>query len=168
MYYDSKEHRLLLRNGQSVVSDFDMALMILNGETSGTVVKSDDAFDYEDMYGDVIYSDVDGEITPQPNDHAHTDAEYDFVVDRIMGSPRFEYENSCLERIQTEMEFFVRTENVKFLVYLINLIDRFKKEGVIWGVGRGSSCSSYIMYLLEVNDINPLKYKIPFNELSKE
>jgi DNA polymerase III alpha subunit len=47
---------------------------------------------------------------------------------------------------------------------MVYVIDTFKKNNVIWGVGRGSSVSSYILYLLEVHDVDSVMYDLDFNE----
>ena len=47
---------------------------------------------------------------------------------------------------------------------LIFVIDKFKEENVVWGVGRGSSCACLILFLMGVHLIDPVKYKIPMHE----
>lgn len=88
------------------------------------------------------------------------------LVDILADSPRYkpEYDN----RIMKEIEFFEKTNNVEFLLEIRQMIENFKRDKVVWGVGRGSSCASLVLFLLEVHDINPYHYDIPFNELSKE
>ena len=48
------------------------------------------------------------------------------------------------------------------------LIDKFRNDGIVWGVGRGSSCASYVLFLLFVNDVDPVRFGINFSEMSKE
>ena len=70
-------------------------------------------------------------------------------------------------RIIEEMNYFKSTNNLCFLSKIVDLIDKFRQEGVVWGVGRGSSCASLVMYLLCITDVNPLEYDISFVEFSK-
>jgi len=46
------------------------------------------------------------------------------------------------------------------LKYLHYLVDIMKQNNVIWGVGRGSSVSSYVLYLLGVHRINSMFYDL--------
>lgn len=71
-------------------------------------------------------------------------------------------------RLDIELDFFERSGNKQLLSLLLSMIDKFHDEDVVWGVGRGSSCASYVLYLLEVHDVNPIKYDINFTEFSKE
>lgn len=170
MYVDAKNDRVLMRNGVSLVSDFAMARGIfLDDPPIGTVVKSEDSETYELFYKEKIYTDEEIENEPSPEGgHEHSSADVDFVWDRLLHSVRFRDDPVNLERIEMEMEFFERTKNIEFLLYLIDLIEKFKEQNVVWGVGRGSSCSSYVLYLLEVHDIDPIKFNINFSDLSKE
>lgn len=68
------------------------------------------------------------------------------------------------KRVQTELNVFFQLELVELLKTLIYIIDTFKDKNVVWGVGRGSSVSSYILYLLEVHDIDSVTYELDFNE----
>lgn len=68
------------------------------------------------------------------------------------------------KRVQTELTVFFKLELVELLKTLIYIIDSFKEKNVVWGVGRGSSVSSYILYLLEVHDIDSVTYELDFNE----
>jgi DNA polymerase III alpha subunit len=43
-----------------------------------------------------------------------------------------------------------------------------RKNRVLWGVGRGSSVASYVLYLIGVHRINSLYYDLPIDEFLKE
>jgi DNA polymerase III alpha subunit len=53
---------------------------------------------------------------------------------------------------------------LRFLKYLI---DTLKKNKIVWGVGRGSSVASYVLYLLGVHKINSLYYDLDIKEFLK-
>ncbi len=55
----------------------------------------------------------------------------------------------------------------QFVRCLLYVIHQFKENEVVWGVGRGSSCASLIMYLLGINKVDPVKYGIPAEEFFK-
>jgi DNA polymerase III alpha subunit len=41
------------------------------------------------------------------------------------------------------------------------------QNNVVWGVGRGSSVASYVLYLLGVHKIDSLKYNLDIHEFLK-
>jgi DNA polymerase III alpha subunit len=47
---------------------------------------------------------------------------------------------------------------------LIYVIDVMTEKNVVWGVGRGSSCSSYLLYLLGLHEVDPVKYEIEISD----
>ena len=46
------------------------------------------------------------------------------------------------------------------LRYLKFLVDVMRQNNVIWGVGRGSSVASYVLYLLGVHRIDSMFYDL--------
>lgn len=67
-------------------------------------------------------------------------------------------------RLVNELEQVKKRNLYDFLRTIIFIIDKFKEKNVVWGVGRGSSCASYILYLMDVHLVNPLKYNIRLEE----
>lgn len=169
MYFDSKRNRLLLRDGRSLVDSFEYARRIIEGEDlSGVFVVEDEASRKYDLVErtnvSVPFDGVDVHPTP---DHSNDIQHLHDVIEEIGRSPRFDGSDIQIARIDHELEFFSSNGHIQFIWEMIQLIKQFKEDGVVWGVGRGSSCASLIMFILEVNDVNPLLYDIPFSELSK-
>jgi DNA polymerase III alpha subunit len=50
------------------------------------------------------------------------------------------------------------------LQWLIYFVDTCKKDKIVWGVGRGSSVSSFVLYLLEVHKIHSIKYNLDWRD----
>jgi len=50
------------------------------------------------------------------------------------------------------------------LRYLKYLVDTLRSNRMIWGVGRGSSVASYVLYLLGVHRIDSLFYQLDARE----
>jgi DNA polymerase III alpha subunit len=50
---------------------------------------------------------------------------------------------------------------------LIYIIDTMRKNNIVWGVGRGSSVASYILYLLGVHKVDSVKYNLHIEEFLK-
>ena len=69
-----------------------------------------------------------------------------------------------LHRVQLELELYKKFNLEKLLRYLIYLVDTLRENNLVWGVGRGSSVASYVLYLIGVHKINSLKYNLDINE----
>ena len=48
--------------------------------------------------------------------------------------------------------------------FLIYFVDTIRANNVVWGVGRGSSVSSFCLFLIGVHKINPLLYNLDYRE----
>jgi DNA polymerase III alpha subunit len=53
------------------------------------------------------------------------------------------------------------------LRWLKYFVDTMRKNNLIWGVGRGSSVSSYVLFLLEIHKIDSLRYDLDIKEFLK-
>lgn len=170
MYVDTKRSRILLRDGTSLVDEFTYVTKSMDGTiTPNTKIIAGAGSDvYRRLFNEEIGCNVDEDVCIIPPVHTHTDSDIGFLLKSINESPRYvmcpEYDN----RLAIEFDYFEKTDNIVFLVEIKHLIDRFRSDGIVWGVGRGSSCSSLILFILGVHDLNPLTYDIPFSELSKE
>lgn len=68
------------------------------------------------------------------------------------------------KRVKQELHVYKELQLYDLLKTLVFIIDKFKENNVVWGVGRGSSVSSYILYVLGVHDIDSVMYELDFNE----
>jgi hypothetical protein len=66
-----------------------------------------------------------------------------------------------------ELLLYQERDLFNLLRYLKYFVDTMRKNGVVWGLGRGSSTASYILYLLGVHKINSLYYDLPIEEFLK-
>jgi DNA polymerase III alpha subunit len=69
-----------------------------------------------------------------------------------------------LQRCGEELLLYQERNLFDLLRYLKYLVDTMKQHQVIWGVGRGSSVASYVLYLLEVHRINSMYYNLDIRE----
>ena len=53
-------------------------------------------------------------------------------------------------RVKLELEEYERRNLFQLLRFLIFLVALMRKENIVWGVGRGSSVASYILYLIGI------------------
>jgi DNA polymerase III alpha subunit len=51
--------------------------------------------------------------------------------------------------------------------HLIYLVDTWRSRNLVWGIGRGSSVSCFILYVIGLNRINPLDYDLDPEEFFK-
>jgi DNA polymerase III alpha subunit len=70
-------------------------------------------------------------------------------------------------RVLTEVKAFAKLNLINLLRCLIYIVDTFTKCGIVWGVGRGSSVSSYVLYLIGVHDIDSVQFELPFTDFVK-
>ena len=68
------------------------------------------------------------------------------------------------ERVKAEYELFQKKNFTKVLQFLIYFVDTLRANNVVWGVGRGSSVSSFCLFLIGVHKINPLLYALDHRE----
>jgi hypothetical protein len=69
-----------------------------------------------------------------------------------------------LQRCGTELLLYQERGLFDLLRYLKYLVDVMTQNQVIWGVGRGSSVASYVLYLLGVHRINSMYYNLDIAE----
>lgn len=80
--------------------------------------------------------------------------------------------NVCPEqnysRLIQEIELFKKHNMVPVLRTMKYIVDTLRENNVVWGVGRGSSVASYVLFLLGVHKIDSIKYNLPIEEFFKE
>lgn len=69
-----------------------------------------------------------------------------------------------LQRCGEELLLYQERDLFNLLRYLKYLVDLMTENKVIWGVGRGSSVASFILYKLQVHRINSLYYNLDVHE----
>lgn len=72
-----------------------------------------------------------------------------------------------LQRAGEELILFQERNMFVLLQYLKYLVDTMRKNNVVWGVGRGSSVASFVLFLLGVHRINSLYYDLSIDEFIK-
>jgi DNA polymerase III alpha subunit len=66
--------------------------------------------------------------------------------------------------VQEELEAFRIRNLLPLLKALKYLVDTMRQNNIVWGVGRGSSVASYVLFLMEVHRIDSLKYNLDWRE----
>jgi DNA polymerase III alpha subunit len=86
-----------------------------------------------------------------------------FIIDALNKVPE-DQRDVYAQRALAELEE-IRVRGLENLFRaLIYVIDRFKETNQVWGVGRGSSCASLVLYLIDLHKVDPIKFGIPLTE----
>lgn len=72
------------------------------------------------------------------------------------------------ERVLEEYTEFKQRGMLDLIKYMIYLVDFMRKNNIVWGVGRGSSVASYILYLIGVHRIDSIKYNLDWREFLRD
>ena len=109
-------------------------------------------------------------LTQEQFDQAHQ-AEYfipkqyeeldvmEYLSTKLINKPQ-----SAIDRVIEEYKAFADLDMIPMLRYLIYLVDTMRTNNVVWGVGRGSSVSSYILYLIGVHKVDSIKHNLDYRE----
>jgi DNA polymerase III alpha subunit len=90
-----------------------------------------------------------------PNEYKTLDIE-GFLVDQC---PKQHY-----QRLIEELQEYRSRNMLDLLRWLKYLVDTLEKNNIVWGVGRGSSVASYVLFLLGVHKIDSVKYNLDWQE----
>lgn len=72
------------------------------------------------------------------------------------------------DRLISELHLFRNHKMIPMLCAMKYIVDTLRKNNIVWGVGRGSSVASYVLFLLGVHRIDSVKYRLPIEEFFKE
>lgn len=72
-----------------------------------------------------------------------------------------------LKRVDEELTLFKARNLFPVLQLMIYIVDTMRKHKIVWGVGRGSSVASYVLYLIGIHKIDSIKYELDIREFLK-
>jgi DNA polymerase III alpha subunit len=70
-------------------------------------------------------------------------------------------------RLIEELALFEQNNMIPVLKTMKYVVDTLRKNNIVWGVGRGSSVSSYVLFLIGIHKIDSVKYDLPIDEFFK-
>lgn len=73
-----------------------------------------------------------------------------------------------IERAYIELDQYKKRNLIPLLKQMKYIVDTLREHNIVWGVGRGSSVASYVLFLLGVHKIDSIKYNLPLEEFFKE
>lgn len=68
------------------------------------------------------------------------------------------------QRVGEELLLYLERNLFTLLQYLKYLVDTMRTHNIVWGVGRGSSVSSYVLYLIGIHKINSMYFDLDIHE----
>lgn len=72
-----------------------------------------------------------------------------------------------IDRVNEEYTLYEERELIMLLRLFIFLVDYMRKNKFVWGVGRGSSVSSYILFLIGVHRVDSLRFNLDIRDYLK-
>lgn len=72
------------------------------------------------------------------------------------------------KRVSWELDEFASRNMTNVLKCMMYLVDYMQENNIVYGVGRGSSVSSFVLYLIGIHRVNPLKYDLDFKEFMRD
>lgn len=165
--------------GQAILSSSDLKELLLQGKNIGHLnIIRDEETDLYELYQDTLLrnkiSFLDSPSETLSFDEFHEEKSNEWVFPE-------EYQNidvhqwllnKCktsteISRVNEEYVMYEERNLVMLLRLFIYLIDYMRENKFIWGVGRGSSVSSYILYLIGVHRVDSIKYKFDIKDYLK-
>jgi DNA polymerase III alpha subunit len=81
----------------------------------------------------------------------------EFVLDQTANEDEY-------QRAVEELTEYENRNMFDLLRWLKYVVDTCRVNNIVWGVGRGSSVASYVLYLLGVHRIDSIKYNLEWQE----
>ena len=72
-----------------------------------------------------------------------------------------------LDRMLQELELYRTHDLIPVLKAMKYVVDTLRNNNIVWGVGRGSSVASYVLFIIGIHKIDSVKYKLPITEFFK-
>lgn len=95
-----------------------------------------------------------------PEHYAELDIEA-FLINKCEG----DYKK--IDRVKMELSEYRSKNMYNVLKFMVFLVDFMTEKNVIWGVGRGSSVASYVLYLIGIHKVDSIFYDLDFYEFMK-
>jgi DNA polymerase III alpha subunit len=178
--YTVLDDRILWYDGDSSYTTKALADKILLGDTSWSENYIIDPEDFSVVKANQLDDDVnlttkDSIVIPDdsydwkiPHKYMDIDIEKHIYTLLLHEFQKYEFslteENIRIDRIREEFKLWTDGDMINLLRTLIYLVDTFELNDIVWGTGRGSSCCSYILYLLGVHDVDSIKYELDITD----
>jgi len=68
------------------------------------------------------------------------------------------------QRVKDEMTAYEDRGMVPLLQWIKHFVDTCTENNIVWGVGRGSSVASFVLFLLGIHQVDSVKYNLDWQE----
>lgn len=165
--------------GQAILSSDQLRELLLQGKNIGhlNVVRDDDILLYDKFQDSLlkqktVFLDAPEEVLSFDDFHTLKSDEWIFPTEYQQIDVYAWLIDKCktqeeIARVNEEYELYKERDLIMLLRLFIFLVDYMRKNKFIWGVGRGSSVSSYILYLIGVHKVDSLKYNFDIKDYLK-
>jgi len=69
-----------------------------------------------------------------------------------------------MQRVKEELTVYKGKNMLNLLKWLRYFVETARTNNIVWGVGRGSSVSSYVLFLLGVHKIDSILYNLDYKD----
>lgn len=168
------ENRIIDSNGNVVYFTESLVELLYNGEIPSEILFPQNDIDVQlfNKHSYENYDDLEYKLPEKLLTHNERKNNW-FYPDRYNDINLQEYFlslcNNDIEknRVLMELKLFEEKGFDKFLRCCIFLSDKIKENDWVIGVGRGSSCSSYIFFKLKLHLVDSIKYNLDIKEFLK-
>ena len=177
--YTELDGRVLCYDGESVVEMPFLYDYILNGGKASKVFVSKKDFNTDEVQthnkkfksDKLAYKTKMNPLSTEWNIPKHY-KELD-IADYIWGKLKEETEKrkfgedeykERLMRTKMEIRIWKKRNLFGMLRTLIYVVNTFEEHKIVWGTGRGSSCASYLLYLIGLHQVDSVKYDLDLGE----
>jgi DNA polymerase III alpha subunit len=117
-----------------------------------------------ELLGDKIYDDPSIFDSDNQNDWFMPDEYKNMDIESFLVNvcPKENY-----ERLIEELTAFRDKDMLNLLKWCKYFVDTCRANNIVWGVGRGSSVASYVLYLIGVHKVDSIKYNLDFAEFMR-
>lgn len=169
-------NRTLWYDGDSTFSETDLANLLMRVENVSGIFAEEITSDLK-QYNSYTTKDkqicVKKQVSPLlydwviPEQYKTLDVR-SYVIDRLIKECDSFDDNHDISarttRTTVELKLYEKAGLFDFLRTLIYVINTLESRDVVWGVGRGSSVSSYVLYLIGVHDVDSVLYQLDLED----
>lgn len=165
--------------GQAILSSDNLRELLLQGRNIGhlNVLLDDDIELFKEHQSSLLQEEVIFLERPEEKltfDEFHEQCANEWIFPLIY--QQLDVRKWLLDKCKTQEE--IDRVNIEYLLYeerglimllrlFIFLVDYMRKNKFVWGVGRGSSVSSYCLYLIGVHRVDSIKYNLSISDYLK-
>lgn len=179
-YYLKLEDRVLLSDGDSIVPIDFLYKRILEGKSldgiclSDSLTKSEEVSFYNKKYPQekVTQKNKVRKLSfswdKMPEEYKNIDVDQ-YVIQKFKKEVKGtsftkEQIKKRAYRLKMELRIWKERNLLDLLRTLIYIVNTFEEQNVVWGTGRGSSCASYVLYIIGLHQVDSVEYDLDITE----